>query len=157
MRYLYLSHTSFEYDGLPPELAKLTKLVEFDASYSLFFGPIDGSIFEELKELQYLDLSGLSFHHEIPTQLGNLPNIRSLYMEYSDVRGNLDFLKTANWPAIYEFWVDKNPSLTGTIPSEIGRNKGDGSQLTPCFIGFLLCLSMNLTTFSFSVCICLIF
>jgi len=122
LRYLYLSHTSFQYDGIPPAISKLTNLIEFDVSYSLYLGPIDESIFENMKNLEYLNLSGLSFHHEIPSAVAKLPNLRSLYASNSDVRGNLDFLKSANWANMYDLWFDQNPALEGTIPSELGTH-----------------------------------
>lgn len=130
LRYLYLGQTSFEYIGIPPVFRQLTNLVELDVSYTLYFGPIvidDGTgtttttIFDNMVDLEYLGLSGLSFHHEIPAVLGAMPKLRSLYVVNSDVRGSLDDLvKGGNWPTIQELWIDHNPDLIGTIPNEIG-------------------------------------
>lgn len=118
---LYLSETFFEYNGLPPVLGKLTNLVELDVSYTLFYGTLDPSIFADLQKLESLELSGLSFHSQLPSELGGLPNLRSLYMVYSDIEGNLNALVEAEWPELYEMWLDNNPGLTGGIPAEISR------------------------------------
>jgi len=121
LKRLSLGRTSFKYNGIPPSLAALTNLIELDVSYSLYSGSVDGNIFANLLQLEYLDLSGLSFGTEIPTVFGSLPSLRSLYVVSSNVRGGLDFLRKGNWPAIYELWIDRNPEIGGPIPREAGR------------------------------------
>jgi Leucine-rich repeat (LRR) protein len=116
---LYYGTTSFQYDGIPTYIAKLTNLYEYDCSYALYFGELKPEIFENLNKLEYLYIGGNSFNSAIPTNIGSLPNLLYFYAEYADIVGDLSFMKgMAN---IYELWVDRNPLLTGPLFSEIGE------------------------------------
>ena len=116
---LYMGQTSFQYDGIPPAIGNLVNLVEFDCSYTLYFGPLRGEVFENLNKLEYLYIGGNSFNSSIPSEITNLPNLVFFYAEYSDIIGNLDFM--IGMPKIFELWMDKNPGLTGQIPTQIGE------------------------------------
>lgn len=48
---LYYGQTNFEYEGIPPHIAGLTNLVEYDCSYTLYNGPIEGAILGGLESL----------------------------------------------------------------------------------------------------------
>jgi hypothetical protein len=115
---LYYGTNSFQYDGIPTFIGKLTNLYEYDCSYTLYFGELKEEIFENLDKLEYLYIGGNSFESSIPTNIGKLPNLLYFYAENADIVGDLSFMK--GMPQIYEMWVDRNPLLTGPIYSEIG-------------------------------------
>jgi hypothetical protein len=116
---LYYGSCSFQYDGIPPYIAKLTNLVEYDCSYTLHFGALDPSIFAPLTNLEYLYIGGNSFNSSIPDTIGNLPNLLYMYAEYADIIGDLSFM--TSMPAIFELWMDRNDMLTGPLFSELGQ------------------------------------
>lgn len=115
---LNIAQTPFEYDGIPTVFGNLKKLVHLDCSYSLFFGQLRPEVFEGLHEVQYLYIGGNSYNSSIPDTIGDMQNLLYLYAEYSDVEGDLSFIK--NMPKIFELWVDRNPKMKGPIPPEIG-------------------------------------
>lgn len=115
---LNIAQTPFEYVGIPSSFGKLKKLVHLDVSYTLFFGPLQPEIFANLQQVQYLYIGGNSYNSSIPGTVGQMENLLYLYAEYTDIEGDLSFIKTM--PKIFELWADKNPKLKGTIPSEIG-------------------------------------
>jgi hypothetical protein len=119
LEYLYFGSTSFEYDGIPAVLGKLTKLIELDFSYTLYLGKLDGAVFEKLSNLKYLMMDGNAYNSSLPTQLTSLPQLQYLYAGFSFLIGNLEFLP--EMPAILELWIDDNPDLSGTIPTTIGQ------------------------------------
>jgi hypothetical protein len=51
VEYLYIGSTNFDYDGIPHEIGNLSKLIEFDCSYSLFYGPLRGEVFSNMPNL----------------------------------------------------------------------------------------------------------
>lgn len=114
---LFFGRTYFEYDGIPTAIGLLTKLEEFDCSYTLYHGALRGDAFRLLNSLEYLHIGGNEFNSTIPSELAALPKLQYLYAEYSDIRGGLGFVQ--NMPEIVELWVDRNP-LGGSIPSAIG-------------------------------------
>jgi hypothetical protein len=122
---LNIAKTSFQYDGIPTVLGQLVNLVELDVSYSLFFGPLHEQVFENLKKLQFLNIGGNSYNSSLPASIGRLDSLLYLYAEYTDITGDLSFLTTAaaesSLSSIYELWVDRNPGLTSTIPTQIGQ------------------------------------
>lgn len=120
LKSLNVAQTPFEYSGIPPFIGKLTKLVHLDVSYSLFFGPLQPEVFANLHNVQYLYIGGNSYNSSIPSTVASMKNLLYLYAEYSDIQGDLSFLKTG-MSKIFELWADKNPKLTGSIPSEIGQ------------------------------------
>ena len=118
LEYLYLGTTSFEYDGVPSALGKLTALKELDFSYSLYYGNLDGATFANLSNLRYLVMDGNAYNSVLPKELGQLPNLEYLYAGFCFLEGGLDFITSMQ--KIVEVWVDDNPNLGGTIPSSIG-------------------------------------
>ena len=48
---LYYGSTNFEYDGVPPQIANLTSLKEYDCSITRYSGPLVGSTFASLTNL----------------------------------------------------------------------------------------------------------
>ena len=123
LQYLYLSRCNFEYPGIPKAFGKLTNLIELDLSYTLYFGQALGAetIFGGMTHVKSLDLSGLDLQGPIPTVLGELPNLESLYIVYSGLDGDLEILETGSWPRIFELWLDMNPDLRGSIPDTLGH------------------------------------
>jgi hypothetical protein len=131
---LNLAKTSFQYDyGIPPVIGQLTNLVELDVSYSLFFGPLQDAVFENLRKLQFLYIGGNSYNSSLPLSIGRLDSLLYLYAEYTDLVGDLSFLtattnnadggssSSVGLSSIYELWIDKNPNLSSTIPTQIGQ------------------------------------
>ena len=116
---LFIGSTSFHYDGIPPTIGKLTNLIDFDCSYTLFLGPLRGEIFENMNQLKYLWIGRNSYNSSIPKSITNLPNLHFFYAEDCDVIDTLDFL--LGMPKIYELWIDDNPRLTGALPAALGN------------------------------------
>lgn len=119
LEYLFFGSTSFEYDGIPPQLGQLTKLIELDFSYTLYFGHLDGAAFENLSNLKYLVMDGNAYNSTLPSQLVNLPQLEYLYAGFSFIEGDLSFV--SQMPMIFELWIDDNPGLSGSIPTSIGE------------------------------------
>lgn len=119
LEHLYLGTTSFEYDGVPSALGKLTALKELDFSNSLYFGKLDGTTFANLSNLRYLAMDGNAYNSSIPLELAQLPKLEYLYASFTFLEGGLDFV--GSMQSIKELWVDDNPNLKGTIPSSIGN------------------------------------
>jgi hypothetical protein len=86
---------------------------------ALFFGDLDGSIFEPMTELIYLELGGNSFNSTIPLEISKLPKLEAFYGYDCDLEGDIEYI--ANMDNIFELWMDDNPGLIGTIPTEIGK------------------------------------
>jgi hypothetical protein len=118
LEYLFIGTTSFEYDGVPTAIGKLTKLKELDFSYSLYFGKIDGEVFANLSNLKYLVMDGNAYNSSLPAELIQLPQLEYLYAGFSFLEGDLEFIP--RMPMIFELWLDDNPDIKGTIPTTIG-------------------------------------
>lgn len=119
LEYLYLGSTSFQYDGVPSVLGKLTALKELDFSESLYFGGLDGKTFSNLSNLRYLVMDGNVYNSTFPLELAQLPYLEYLYAGFCSLEGGFDFLTSMQ--NIIELWVDDNPGMKGTIPSGIGN------------------------------------
>ena len=63
LEYLYYGTTNFEYNGIPSQISKLTKLIEYDFSYTLYFG--------ELKDGDLKGLNSLA-PRPIPSGVGSI-------------------------------------------------------------------------------------
>jgi hypothetical protein len=120
LKYLYIGQTSFQYDGIPTEIGLLTNLVEYDCSYTLYFGNLNGRVFSQLSNLNYLVIDGNSFNSSLPQELLDLPQLEYLYAGNSFVEGNLDFV--SQMPKIYELWIDQNPGIQGSIPATLASS-----------------------------------
>lgn len=121
LEFLYIGSTSFQYDGVPPAIGKLTKLKELDFSDTYYFGALDGAVFENLTDLKYLNMEYNNYNSTIPSELARLPNLEYLYAVDTFIEGGLDFITLM--PKIAELWLDDNPNIKGTIPSGIGNMK----------------------------------
>lgn len=95
-------------------------LIEFDCSYALMSGGLIDNVFTGLTRLKYAVLDGNFFNATVPKVLGQLPELEYLYMADSAIRGDLSYMK-GGMPKIAEHWIDFNPLLVGTIPTELGR------------------------------------
>ena len=51
LRELFYGQTNFEYNGIPPQIGQLVNLIEYDCSFTLYFGPLVGSTFANLQSL----------------------------------------------------------------------------------------------------------
>jgi hypothetical protein len=118
LRFLYYKNTYFENDGIPSAIAKLTKLEEYDCSYTLYSGPLQGTIFAPLTNLVYLTLTGNTYSSALPEELITLPQLEFLYAGFSLLQGDFEFVH--RMPKIIELWLDDNPSMKGTIPTTMG-------------------------------------
>jgi hypothetical protein len=119
LEYLFFGSTSFEYDGIPSQLGRLTKLKELDFSYTLYFGQLKGDAFKPLTNLKYLVMDGNAYNSSLPTELIQLPELEYLYAGFSFLHGDLAFIP--RMPKIFELWIDDNPDIKGTIPTTIGQ------------------------------------
>jgi Leucine-rich repeat (LRR) protein len=115
--YLYIGSTNFDSDGIPLEIGNLSKLVEFDCSYSLFYGPLSGEIFSNMPNLKTLVLSGNGYSSSVPDEIAMLPELQYLSIEEAFLQGDLSFVE--KMPKIVELRLDFNPGLTGDIPATI--------------------------------------
>ncbi len=117
---LYFLGISFP-EGLPPEIGKLTNLLDIDMVYGQPIGTITGSIPPELGNLvnlQSLDLIGNDLTGPIPPELGNLVNLKSLRLSGS-LTGPIP-PELGNLVNLREHLI-LGGNLTGSIPRELGN------------------------------------
>ena len=79
---------------------------------------LDNSQFEGCNDLQSINLQGLYFDGlPLPPVWGTLPNLVDLFIYDCDIGGTLN-----NLIGIHpeQMWIDFNPLLSGTIPTEFG-------------------------------------
>jgi hypothetical protein len=104
-----------------------------DISYTTFYGPLDGSIFKPLQELVYLEMGGNWYNSTFPMAIATLPKLEALYVDDTNLQGDIEFIHAMS--AIFEIWLDNNPVLGGTIPTETGLHRDLSSMsLTNCNI-----------------------
>jgi Leucine-rich repeat (LRR) protein len=89
-----------------------------DVSNTLFYGELDGSIFQPLQKLLYLELGGNVYNSTLPQEIVQLPHLEALYIYDVGLEGDLEFISDLGH--MYELWMDDNPLIVGTLPSEIG-------------------------------------
>jgi hypothetical protein len=118
LKKLFYGKTYFEFDGIPPAIGELLLLEEYDCSYTKYQGPLQGETFSQLSNLEYIHIGGNRYNSGLPTELTSLPNLEFMYAQEADLTGDLSFL--LDMPAIIEVWIDRNPGIQGSIPSEIG-------------------------------------
>ena len=117
LKYLYYGTTAFSYPGIPSAIAKLTNLVEYDCSFTVYNGPIP-DIFGPLTNLNYLDMGDNDWRgNGIPASLTALPNLQYFYFDNTFTDATLDFM--VGMPKIYELWADYT-EFNSPIPSRIG-------------------------------------
>jgi len=121
LQYLFIGSTFFEHDkGVPTEIGLLSKLIAFDASNTMYSGKLNGDAFANKPILRSVDLSGNHFAEgRIPEELVKAPQLQHLYMEASNLTGDLSFLKEMK--AIVDLWIGNNEGLSGSIPATISQ------------------------------------
>ncbi|CAJ1955721.1 unnamed protein product [Cylindrotheca closterium] len=119
LQYLYLSQTFFENDGIPPELKKLSNLIELDISFTSWFGPLNSNPWSGLFNLEYLAMNGNVFKTALPEELIRLPKLEYFYMVDSFLTGDLEWV--SRMPVIRELWIDNNPLSGVQIPDSLSR------------------------------------
>jgi hypothetical protein len=117
LEYLFYGTTNFEYDGVPTEIGLLTNLKEYDFSYSLYFGELEGSTWSKLSNLNYLVMDGNAYNSSFPQEFLEMPSLEYLYAGFSFLEGDLSFV--SEMPKIFELWIDDNPGLAGPIPKSL--------------------------------------
>ena len=119
---LNIAENAFHYDGIPTAFGQLQNLVDLDCSYTLFFGKLQPEIFANLPNLEYLYIGGNSYNSSIPSTFENLAKVQYFYAEYTDLTGDLSILTTPEKNAeLYEVWIDRNPDVSGEIPTALGN------------------------------------
>ena len=92
LRFLYLGYSYLQYPGIPEGIGNLVDLAEIDLSYCMFHGPIRPGIWENLEKLSYIEIGGNSFNTRVPTTISTLPNLKYLYIDNTNMLGDLSFL-----------------------------------------------------------------
>lgn len=129
--------TYLQYRGLPPQYAELPNLESLDISYVVYIGAVDANVWWKddtpvLQKLRYLVLSGNSFIGPLPNaNLGRLPSLLALYAADSDVEDHLHAL-LPQYPIVQELWLDRNPLLTGSLPSDMSTLSLRSLSITRC-------------------------
>lgn len=116
---LDIENTYFSYDGVPPYISQLSDLKILDISENYFIGDLDGSIFAPLTQLLYLEMGGNLFNSTMPVEISKLPNLEALYAYDNGLEGDVEFL--SHLKHVVEVWLDDNPDLGGSIPTQIGH------------------------------------
>jgi len=118
LKYLYMTNTLMEYNGLPTYFGNLHKLQELDVSYAMFDGkPLDGALFEQLQSLRYFEISGNLIYGTVPSSTTDLQKLKYFHPDNVGLSGSLDFLK--NMPSLVETWLDRNPGFSGPLPIDL--------------------------------------
>jgi hypothetical protein len=121
LRELFYGTTSFEYNGIPTYIGRLSNLREFDCSYTLYLdGPIRAEAFAENPLLEYVDIGSNSYTSTVPPTITNHPSIKFFYLDnvlLYDVSQSLDFL--VGMRSLLETWNDFT-SFQGGLPTGLG-------------------------------------
>lgn len=112
---LDLSFNSFT--GEIPRLP--TGLIQLDINFSLFSGGFTDATFTGLNSLSFVQMNFNSLGESIPPVWSSLANLEQVFMQDAGLTGGLDFL--IGMPKIFQLWLDENPSLSGTLPTEVGE------------------------------------
>ena len=142
---LRLSSRPFlEFEGtLPESLLNLPKLYDFRINKNQLTGQIPETLQGKVLELLYLDSnnftgfipSSLSRHTRlaslrlfsnqligaIPSELSALTSLDHLSLEFNQLQGSIPHELFTTMSHLLEFYVQGNPELTGTIPTQIGE------------------------------------
>ena len=82
-----------------------------------FFDSLDNSQFVGCTDLEFISIHGQFFSHPLPTVWATLPSLVDLMVSDCGIEGTLDDLIGIRPERM---WIDTNPNLTGTIPTEFG-------------------------------------
>ena len=141
---LHLSPRPFlEFEGtLPESLLNLPKLYDFRINKNHLTGQIPETLQGGVLELLYLDSNGLtstiptslSRHSrlaslrlfsnqltgQIPPELSALTSLDHLSLEFNQLQGSIphELMADGKMSHLLEFYVQGNPGLTGTIPTQ---------------------------------------
>jgi hypothetical protein len=112
-----LNYGSTAFKGPMSELP--SGIEEYDCSYSLHSGVIPDSMFQGLSNLTILIMDGNNFVSPVPKSIAALPNLRFFYIRDAGLTGDLSYMQ--GMPSIVEHLVDRNPGLSGSIPTSLAR------------------------------------
>jgi hypothetical protein len=111
-------HLFFKNTAFSGSLARLPENIkEFDCSFSSITGGLIDSNFDGLNSLRYANFDGNAYNSTVPLSFSSLPNLDSLYIVDGFISGDLSYM--IDMPAMKEHWVDNNPNLGGSLPTEI--------------------------------------
>jgi len=117
LRLLDFEDTAFTADGIPSYIGELTDLRILEMANSNILGKWDGSVFDKLKQLVYLDIGGIQFNRTMPNAITKLPRIEAIYAYDCGLKGELEsFLP--NFKVIEELWLDDN-YFSGAVPTAL--------------------------------------
>jgi hypothetical protein len=103
-------------NGIPTEIGNLKKLGFYECSNVRYVGTISPLAFpSDMTQLSYLEMEFNTFNSPIPTQLALVPNLQFFYTRGSSISGNLEFMR--GMQSIRECWTDRNPDMTGNLPT----------------------------------------
>jgi Leucine-rich repeat (LRR) protein len=105
---------SFPFCTITPTISEYLAMADI-----LMIGPVDGSVFQPLTRLRYLDIGDNEFNSTLPQSIASLPNLKSLYACNCNLQGELEDL-LPQMTNLHEVWMDDNFELAGTIPASIG-------------------------------------
>jgi Leucine-rich repeat (LRR) protein len=115
---LHLSENRIQGEFLGDSLANMSKLVFLDLSGNSFHGNIPKEI-GNMTKLQQLSLSGNNFFGEIPASILNLKELKTLDLSYNSLSMEIP-IDTGNLSNITTLDFSNN-NLTSTIPSSIQK------------------------------------
>jgi len=109
---------------IPSDIGDLTALININLSNngSFFPGDLHGSIPPEignLSNLRYLWIDFANLSGNIPSEIGNLSNLKDLALWYNQLSGNIP-PEIGNLSNLETLTVEDNP-LTGTIPASLAN------------------------------------
>ena len=115
---------------IPPELARMTRLVSLDIDNNQLTGPIPPEL-GNLSNLLRLNLSKNQLTGPIPPELGSLANLTNLVLDGNQLTGPIP-PELGSLAYLAYLRLDGN-QLTGCVPATLATVKGmDLSELPPC-------------------------
>ena len=93
-------------------------LVNLDIAFAFYSGGLTDANFADLDSLAFLDVDGNAFNSNVPSAIGQLPNLEFLYMSDCFLTGDLSWME--GMPSIREMWIDTNPGISGPLFDYIG-------------------------------------
>lgn len=106
-------------NGLPASLTFCTDLRKLRLSNNLFDGPLDNGILNNLQKLTHLEIESNFLTGALPF-LGEMTELRHIYLRRNEFTSRLNFLKTPASQNIKELWLDGN-AISQSIPTQIGK------------------------------------
>jgi Leucine-rich repeat (LRR) protein len=145
---LDLAYNDFNSSQIPSKFDKLTNLSDLNLANAGFAGQITSTQWEELLNLETLDLSYNSLNGDIPVSLFHLPSLQVLQLSNNLFSGQLKEFSNISSYKLLELDLSNN-ELEGPIPISIfglrglgflilSSNNFDGSNLLDEYSGFNL-------------------